>query len=363
MSSPRPIKAALSPAVERPLSIETLILDPPQAGEVRLEVAAAAICHSDVFYIDGAWGEQPPTVYGHEVAGTVVEVGEGVDTVAPGDHAIVGLIRACGNCHFCRSGQPAICPTHFPIDETSRLHTPAGEPVAQGLDTAGFAEQVVVHHSQVVKVPAEIGLAEAALLACGVLTGWGAVTRSAQVPPGASVAVIGIGGVGLNAVQGAVLSEAGEVVAIDLAPPKLEVARDFGATAVALPDQAARVVAEVTEGRGADFVFVTAGSGRAIDLGMDLMRRGGALVVVGMPPNGVATTIELGYLAGAGQRIIGSKMGSGRPHVDVPELVELYLGDRLKLDELITGRYPLERINEAIDPVRRGEAIRNVIVF
>lgn len=354
--------AAVSPAVERPLSVEPLILDPPQAGEVRLEVAAAAVCHSDVFFIDGAWGEQPPTVYGHEVAGRVVETGEGVDSVAPGDHAIVTLIRACGTCHFCLSGQPAICPTHFPIDEASRLHTPDGDPVAQGLDTAGFAEQVVVHHSQVVKVPSEIGFEQAALLACGVLTGWGAVTRSAVVPAGSSVAVIGIGGVGLNTIQGAVLSGAA-VVAVDLAPAKLEVAKAFGAQAAALPDDAARVVAEATEGRGVDFVFVTAGSGKAIDLGMELMRRGGALVVVGMPPNGVATTIELGYLAGAGQRIIGSKMGSGRPHVDVPELVDLYLTDRLRLDELITGRYPLERINEAIDPVRRGEAIRNVIVF
>lgn len=363
MTSPRQILAAVSPAVERPLSIETLILEPPQAGEVRLEVAAAAICHSDVFFIDGAWGEQPPTVYGHEVAGRVVETGEGVDSVVPGDHAIVTLIRACGTCHFCRAGQPAICPTHFPIDETSRLHTSAGEPVAQGLDTAGFAEQVVVHHSQVVKVPAEIGFEQAALLACGVLTGWGAVTRSAVVPPGSSVAVIGIGGVGLNTIQGAVLSNASEVVAVDLAPAKLEVAKMFGADAGALPHDAGQVVAELTEGRGVDFVFVTAGSGKAIDLGMDLMRRGGALVVVGMPPNGVATTLELGYLAGAGQRIIGSKMGSGRPHVDVPELVDLYLTGRLRLDELITGRYPLERINEAIDPVRRGEAIRNVIVF
>ena len=363
--NPQTIKAAVSYEVGKPLRVESVTLDAPKAFEVKVKVSACAICHSDLFYIGGEWGEQAPSVYGHEAAGIVSEVGPNVTSVKVGDAVIVTLIRYCGTCYFCRLGEPTMCSSSFALDSETRLHTLDGQPLVQGLKTAGFAEYIVAHYSQVIPIAKNIPLEQASLLACGVITGLGAVTNTAKVPFGSSVVIVGAGGVGLNSIQGAVLSGAQPIIAIDLADNKLGAAKTFGATHTINPAQAdaKTKVLELTEGRGADYVFITAGSGRAIDMGMTLMRRGGSLVVVGMPPNGVKTEIELGYLAGYGQSILGSKMGSTQPEVDLPKLMGLYQQGRLKLDELITARYALEQINEAIDSVKRGEALRNVIVF
>jgi Zn-dependent alcohol dehydrogenase len=237
--------------------------------------------------------------------------------------------------------------------------------VAQAIRTAAFAECVVVHESQVVAIPAEMPLDSASLLGCGVLTGLGAVTNTARVAPGSSVVVIGAGGVGLNSVQGARLSGAHPIIAVDVLDAKLEAARRFGATHT-LNARGADLAGEVralTGGRGADYTFVTIGSAAAVTQALELVRRQGTVVAVGMPNRDSAAQVPVGPFVYDGKRLVGSNMGSARLHVDVPRLVALYRSGRLMLDELITGRYPLEAINPAIETMERGEALRNVIVY
>jgi S-(hydroxymethyl)glutathione dehydrogenase/alcohol dehydrogenase len=304
-------------------------------------------------------------VYGHEAAGVVESVGPGVHAMQPGDHVVVTLIRSCGRCFFCTRGEPYLCDTKFPIDAEGRLTDEGGNRVHPAMKTGAFAEQVVVDQSQLAVVPESMPLDVASLLACGVITGLGAVVATAQVPVGASVVVIGTGGVGLNSVQGALISGARPIVAVDLSPEKLAAATAFGATH-ALDPAGSDVAAEVralTGGRGADYVFITVGSTQAIEQGLGLLRSGGTLVVVGLPASGATFGVEAVDFAGAGRRILGSNMGSTRLATTIPALVDLYQQGRLKLDELITARYPLEEINEAIAAVLRGEALRNVIVF
>jgi Zn-dependent alcohol dehydrogenase len=358
-------RAAVCRAFGEPLTIEEIELAPPGPGEVRVRIAACAICHSDISYIEGVWGGALPAVYGHEAAGVVEEVGPGVAHLKPGDHAVVTLVRSCGRCFSCAGGAPVFCETVFPLDQKSPLASNNGEAITHGLRTGAFAEHGVVEASQAVAIGKDVPLASASLIACGVLTGVGAVINTAGVKAGAVVVVIGCGGVGLNSVQGARLAGCAAIVAVDVSDAKLEAARAFGATQAINPrreDLAARV-AEITGGRKADYVFVTVGAKSAIEQGIGLMRRGGATVIVGMPANGVDAIFDPCWLASDGQSIIGCRMGSARVQIDVPRMVDFYRQGRLKLDELISGRYPLEQINEAIDSTRRGEALRNVIVF
>ena len=359
------MRAAVCRAFGAPLEIEDLLLDPPGPGEVAVRVVACAICHSDISLIDGAWGGALPAVYGHEAAGIVEAVGPAVGAVGPGDRVVVSLLRSCGQCFFCERDEAHLCEHEFPADLGGRLRTVAGEHVSQGLHTAAFAEAVVVDQSQVAVVPPSVGLDVAALLGCGVITGFGAVVDRAEVPEGSSVLVAGTGGVGLNSVQGAALRGAAPIIAADLSPAKREAATQFGATHTIDPasGDAAEQIRALTGGRGADYVFVTAGRGDAIEQGLACVRRGGTLVVVGMPPSGETFRVEAVDLAHNDVRILGSKMGSARLARSVPLLVELYEQGRLKLDELITGRYPLERINDAIADAREGDALRNVIVL
>jgi Zn-dependent alcohol dehydrogenase len=359
------MKAAVCYAFGKPLVVEDIELDPPQAGEVEVRLAACAICHSDIHYMEGAWGGTLPAVYGHEAAGVVEQVGPQVSAAKPGDRVVVSLIRSCGRCFFCARGESHMCETTFPLDGAGRLRAKDGRALHQGLRTGAFAEYAVVEESQVVPLPDDMPLDSASLLACGVITGLGAVVNTARVPAGSSVVVIGTGGVGLNSVQGAVLCGAQPIIAVDLQAGKLEAARAFGATHAIDPtaQDARDAVRSLTQGRGADYVFVTVGSAKAIEQGLGLLRRAGTLVMVGMPASGAKAEIEAVEFANDGQRLLGSKMGSTRLSVDVPKLVELYEQGRLKLDELITARYPLAQINEAIAAVKRAEALRNVIVF
>lgn len=360
------MKAAVCHEFGKPLVIETVDLDEPGFGEVKVRLAACAICHSDIVFMDGGWGGALPAVYGHEASGVVEGVGEGVRAVRVGDHVLVTLIRSCGTCHFCVQGAHTNCETGFALDKNSPLRLRStGQWIKQGLKTAGFAEYVVVDASQTAPIPKSIPLACASLISCGVITGFGAVTNTAKIPAGCHVAVIGTGGVGLNSVQGAALSGARTVIALDLDDSKLESAHTFGATHginAAAGDIVDRVRA-LTDGRGADYVFVTVGAIPAIEQAMTLIAPGGTVVIVGMPPAGITASIDPLTLADMAQRILGSKMGSARLEVDVPKLTGLYEQGRLKLDELITGRYPLDRINEAIDEVRHGNALRNVVIF
>ncbi len=347
------------------MAIEEVHLAAPRRGEVLVRVAACAVCHSDVLALDGAWSGSLPAVFGHEAAGIVEEVGPGVDRVRPGDHVVVTLVRHCGTCHACARGEPPLCEARFPLDEQSPLAAADGELIRQGIRTGAFAECVVVDASQAVPIPRAVPLDRASLLACGVITGLGAVLNVAAVRPGSRVATIGTGGVGLNCVQGAALCGATTNIAIDLSDEKLAAARIFGADQTINParEDAREAVFSITGGRGADYVFIAAGSARAMEQGATLLRRGGTLVIVGMTAEGVKVHFEAVDIADNALRILGSKMGSVRPQIDVPMLAEWYLAGRLKLDELISRRYPLGEINAALDDMRAGAALRNVITF
>lgn len=358
------MKAAVCHAFGAPLVIEEVVLRPPGPGEVQVEVEACAICHSDILYAEGAWGGHLPAVYGHEAAGRIVALGEGVRGFAPGDAVLVTLLRACGHCRSCTLGRPYMCET--PVDRVNGpLSLPDGTPVEQGVSTAAFAEQVVVHHSQIVALPDDIAMDVASLLACGVITGTGAVINTARVPAGATAVVIGAGGVGLNTIQGCALSGASRIIAIDLSDDKLAAAREFGATDGLRADMKGlrKAVQALTEGRGADYVFVTVGVISAYQGAPALAARGGTVVMVGMPPSGAVMSVEPVIVAATSQTLTGSNMGATVLRRDIPYLVDLYRQGRLKLDALITRRYRLEQINEAIADTRAGHARRNVIIM
>lgn len=359
------MKAAVCYAFGQPLVVEEVEIDLPQAGEVKVRLAACGICHSDVHLVRGEWGGDLPVVAGHEGAGIVEAVGSGVTLTKPGDHVVVSLLHSCGRCLHCVRGTPYLCSGTFTIGTQSRLRNARGETLHHGLRTATFAEYTIVDQSQVVPVPEDLPLDQACLLACGVITGLGAVVNTAQVRPGSSIVVIGTGGVGLNAVQGAVLAGANPIIAVDRLDTKLEAARDFGATHTVNATQADAVtsVFELTGGLGAEYVFVTVGSTAAMGQGLQMIGKHGKLVIVGLPEQGATIPVPISQLVDNCQYVMGSNMGSTRLAVDVPRLVDLHGQGRLKLDELITRRYPLEEINEAIESMERGEALRNVIVF
>jgi NDMA-dependent alcohol dehydrogenase len=359
------MKAAICYEFGQPLRVEDVEIDAPCKGEVKVRLAATGICHSDVHLIRGEWGGDLPVVAGHEAAGVVEEVGDDVMLTQPGDRVVVSLIRSCGRCFYCATGSPQQCEGTFALQTESRLRTKRGVPLRQGLMTAAFAEYTIVDQSQVVPVPDDMPLDRAALLACGVITGVGAVTNIARVTPGSSVVVIGLGGVGLNAVQGAVLAGAFPIIALDVLDTKLVAARTFGASHAVNAGRAdaLSVVKDLTGGRRADYVFVTVGSPAAVAQGLTLVRREGTVAIVGIPDRGAGVPLGIAELVLTGKRVIGCLMGATRLRVDVPRLVALYQQGRLKLDELITARYPLEQINEAIAAMERGEALRNVVVF
>ena len=360
------MKAAVCYEYGQPLVVEEVTLDPPQRDEVRVRLAAAAICHSDLHLLRGDWGGSLPVIAGHEAAGTVVDVGEGVNTLRRGERVVVSLLRSCGRCAYCATGAPTQCIGSFALDRESRLRTGDGTPIRQGINTAAFAEEVVVHHSQVASIPDDMPWPQAALLACGVLTGVGAVVNTARVTPGSSVVVVGAGGVGLNAIQAAALAGATPIIAVDRLESKLDVARDFGAThALTVADEKAlaSAVAELTGGYGADYVFVTVGSVQAISSAFRLARPRGTVVVVGLPELRARAELPVYFHVMDEKRVVGSFMGSSRLGVDVPRLTHLYRQGLLELDRLITAKYPLERINEALSASAKDQALRNVILF
>jgi S-(hydroxymethyl)glutathione dehydrogenase/alcohol dehydrogenase len=358
------MKAAVCREFKKPLVIEDIKLAEPGPNDIKVKIKACGICHSDIHYIDGAWGGTLPAVYGHEGAGIVEEVGRNVRHVKKGDHVVVTLVRFCGVCAPCAAGNQVLCEGSFDLSAKSPLTGKNGKPITHGLGTGAFAEFVVVDASQAVAIPKDMPFAPASLIGCAVVTGIGAVVNTAGVTAGKSVAVIGTGGVGLNSIQGAALAGASPIIAIDVSPVKLKAAKRFGAThGVLAKGDVAKEVKALTDGRGADYVFVTVGAKPAIEQAFKLARRRGSVVLVGMPASGTSATFDPVYLAYDEQRIIGSRMGSTRLQIDVPKIVELYKQGRVKLDELVTRTYPLSQINEAMDAVVQGKALRNVIVF
>ena len=360
------MKAAVCYEFGKPLVVEEINIDPPKLGEVKVKMTHCAICHSDIHLIRGEWGGEVPVVAGHEGAGmSWRKLARGSLVIQPGDHVVVSLLRSCGECKKCIAGTPHLCTGSFALQKESRLSNKAGDSIIQGISTAAFAEYVVVDQSQLVTIPQEMPLEVAALLACGVITGFGAVVNRAQVPAGSSTVIIGAGGVGLNAIQGAAISGANPIIAVDLLNSKLEAAQEFGATHLvngAVDDVAARV-SEITGGQMADYCFVTVGSRAAAEQAYSLVGHRGMIVFVGIPNMEANISLPVFFTVWSEKMVTGSRMGSVRLSLDVPMLVELYNTGRLKLDELITARYPLEDINTAIESTEAGEALRNMIVF
>jgi len=358
------LKAAVCYEFGKPLVVEEVDIDAPRASEVKVRMAATAICHSDINVIRGYAGAKLPIVPGHESAGYIEEVGRDVTSVKPGDAVVVSVLSSCHHCYYCISGYPHLCENSPLPGPENRLRNKRGQTLIQGgRKVAGFAEYTIVDESQIVHIPNDFPMDKASLLACGVITGLGAVVNRAQVRPLSSVVVIGAGGVGLNSVQGAAISGAYPVIVIDVSDYKLEAARVFGATHTVRGDDknASYIVRQLTHGRGADFVFVTVGNAAAIEQGFSMSSPRGMTVVVGIPPSGSTITVPAYF---PGERVLtSSSMGTTRLKIDVPLLIDIYKAGKLKLDELITNRYPLEQINEAIESTERGEALRNVIIF
>ena len=357
------MKAAVCRTFGEPLIVEEVALKEVGPTDVHVDVAACAVCHSDIHYAEGAWGGYLPAVYGHEAAGTVVEVGSEVADIAVGDHVVVTLIRSCGDCEQCDRGNLVFCGSSFPADESNRLTNEGDDDILAALYCGAFAEEVIVDHSQVVAVPKDLDWNVAALLACGVITGVGAVTNTSSIEEGSTVVVVGAGGVGLNAIQGAAIVGASVVIAVDLAEEKLEIAQNFGATHVATPETARDVIREATGKKGVSHCLVTVGSSPAIKSALRYIEMGGELVIVGMPAIGQEIDVDPSIIAAAGHRIIGSKMGTSDIRRDIPQLITWYREGKLKLDELISGTFPLDDINAAIDDVSNGATIRNVVVM
>lgn len=357
------MRAAVCTEFGKPFEIQELELAPPGEGMVHIRVMACAICHSDITLAEGGWGGELPTVYGHEAAGEVIATGPGVAGIRPGERCVVTLIRHCGACPCCTRGYYGSCETYSQTDWTPLSR--GGARVAQGLRTAAFAEEVVVHQSQIVPFDGTLGWEVASLLACGVITGYGAVTHTAEMPRGLDVAVIGTGGVGLNSVQAARIGGAKRIVAVDLADDRLEAARAFGATATVngAAEDPIRGVQRLTDGRGADYVFVTVGAEAAVNQSFRMAAPGGTIVLVGMPDKDARARFVPVALSAASQRILGSVMGHVDIKREIPALIRLYREGTLKLDELVSRRFAFDEINEAMDATRRGEGLRNVVMI
>lgn len=358
------IQAAVCHEFGAPLVIEEIQLAPPGMGQVEVTLDAVAICHSDISYAEGAWGGHLPAVYGHEAAGVISEVGDGVANFRTGDSVVVTLIRACGSCPNCAGGKPTIC-ENPPDGVKGPIRTADGGPLFQAMACGAFAQKVVVDQSQIVQIPDSMSKETACLLSCGVITGVGAAVNAAGLRPGQDVVVIGAGGVGLNAIQGARIAGARRIVAVDMTEDKLAIAKSFGAThgVLATEDKPWRAAYKAFGGRGADAVLVTVGAIPAYNQAPRYLGWGGKAIMIGMPhadANAEYNPMGMSYQS---QSLTGSKMGDVVIQRDIPWMVDLYQQDRLQLDELISGRWRLDQINEAIADTKTGGAKRNVIVF
>ena len=356
------IRAAVCREFNTPLTVEEVELRKPQSGEVEVDLHAVAICHSDISYWQGGFGGSLPAVYGHEAAGIVTAVGDNVVGIKEGDSVCVTLIHACGHCTTCQSGKPTICET--PVDNLGSSPIAMGdEPVFKAMATGAFAEKVVVDQSQLCVIPEDMPKDSAALISCGVITGVGAAVFAADIEVGQDVVVIGAGGVGLNAIQGARIAGARRIVAVDMLEDKLEVAKEFGATDTVLAEGKPWSEVKKILGRGADAVLVTVGVAQVYDQAPRYLGWGGKVVMVGMPHGDKVSTYSPLIMANQGQGIVGSKMGDMVIKRDIPWIVDMYQQGRLKLDELISGRWTLDQINDAIEDTKSGAARRNVIML
>jgi S-(hydroxymethyl)glutathione dehydrogenase/alcohol dehydrogenase len=360
------MKAAVMRAIGEALSIEELRIDTPRPREVLVRTAAVGVCHSDLHVLEGSLPSPIPTVLGHEPAGVVEAVGSEVRHVAPGDHVIGCLSAFCGTCEYCAAGRPYLCDGAATMRDTGEPPRLAkdGEPIAQFANLSAFAERMLVHENALVRIRPDVPLDRVALIGCGVTTGLGAVFNRARVRAGETVAVIGCGGIGLSVIQGCRIAGAGRIVALDTVPWKLELATRLGATDavdVAEGSPVPRVV-EMTAG-GVDFAFEAIGTPATVRQAVRMTRKGGTTVMIGVVPAGTNVELPGADVVLREKTVLGCMMGSNRFRTDMPRYVELYRSGQLRLDEMISARLPLERVNDALDAIRRGTAVRSVIVF
>lgn len=363
------MKAVVFDADTRAISYEDVDLAAPESGEVRVRIAAAGVCHSDLHVRRGEWAVASPLVMGHEGSGVVVGVGPGVMTHEIGDHVVLSWVAPCGTCRHCVAGREARCEVAANVvapggvlqDGTSRLSR-GGHPLHHYLGVSSFADEVVVPASGAIVVRADAPLDVIALVGCAIATGVGAVTHTAALERGSTVAVIGCGGVGLSVVQGARLAGAARIVAIDLRAEKTALARKLGATdeLVAEADPIAALRRLIPE--GVDYAFDAIGLTATTEQAIRMLGLGGAAVIVGLPPTGARASFEPLVLAEADQRILGSNYGSVRPSVDIPRLVDLFMAGELDLESLVSARRPLSDAVAALDDLQSGAALRTLLI-
>jgi S-(hydroxymethyl)glutathione dehydrogenase/alcohol dehydrogenase len=360
------MRAAVLHSLEQPLEVTEVDIDGPRAGEVRVRIEAAGVCHSDLSIIDGRIPFPLPCVMGHEGAGVVIEVGPNVTRVRIGDHVIVSWVAMCGRCFHCLHQQPQLCQSGMGArgvmdDGTVRLRLGA-TPLHHGLNAATFAEQTVLRETAVVPIPADVPFGVAALIGCGVTTGVGAAIRTAAVEPGERVAVIGCGGVGLSVIQACRLAGAGAIIAIDPVASRREAALRLGATHAFEGGAGVRAaIKPLTDGIGPDVVFEVVGLPELQRQAFDLSRQGGRVILVGVGSPSSETSFNTMFLTVAERVIRGCFYGSAYPDRDFPWILELYRTGRLDLDALVTQTLPLARINDAFAAMRAGEQLRTVI--
>ncbi|MBT3611248.1 MAG: Zn-dependent alcohol dehydrogenase [Gammaproteobacteria bacterium] len=359
------MKAAVFREVNKPMEIEEISVSKPGPREVLIRTKAAGICHSDLHFWNGSYPGQVPMVLGHESAGVVEQVGSDVHYVKPGDHVITCLSVFCGHCEQCLTGHMSLCnepETNRTKEEAPRL-SHNDQPLTQFAQLGSFAEMMLVHEHALVKVREDMPMDRAALIGCGVTTGIGAVIHTAKVEPGSTVAVIGCGGIGLSAINGAALAGAARIIAVDMVPSKLELARKFGATDVvdASDGEAVGKVIEMTGG-GVHYSFEAIGLKATAEQAFQMLRAGGTATVIGMIPPGQMVSLHgVDFLSE--KKIQGSFMGSNRFRVDMPRFIDFYLQGKLHLDDLISNRIALTDINEGMEALKTGEIARSVIMF
>jgi len=365
------MKAAILRDDSGSLDIEDVTIDKPDRNEVLIQTVASGLCHSDLHFIDGSWAmlAMYPMLLGHEAAGIVQAVGDDVVGIDIGDHVITCLSMFCGHCDRCLTGHSYICSERGEVQDRPQGQKPRitdgdGVSVNQFTGIGSFGQEMLVHQNGVVQISPEMPLDRAALIGCGVTTGVGAVFRSAEVKPGSTVAVVGCGGVGISSIQGAHLAGARQIIAVDLEEQKLDWATQLGATHTVNPNDG-DPVAQVLEltGGGVDYSFEAIGLKLTAEQAYGMIRPGGLATVMGMIPPGVNLEIPGTDLFLSAKRLQGSIMGSNNFKVDMPHLCDLYLGGRLKLDEMVSRTITLEEINDGFDAMKNGEVVRAVIDF
>jgi S-(hydroxymethyl)glutathione dehydrogenase/alcohol dehydrogenase len=363
-------KAVVCREWNKPLVVEQIEVESPKRGEVMVQIKACGVCHSDLSATNGTIPMPPPTVLGHEAAGVIAELGEGVTDLRVGDHVVVSWIPMCGKCRYCVEGRPALCDAAAKAtltlpDGTSRLKDAAGKTLHHFAGCGVMAEYATLHRDSVIPIDSDVPLDKAALVGCAVMTGVGAAINTAKVRPGSTVAVFGAGGIGLNVIQGAALAGAQMIIAVDLADKKLEFAQRFGATHIVNPSSDGDAVARIAAltGGGADYTFEAIGAPKVIEQAWNATRKGGTCVVVGVTKASDQITIGAFLLPFQEKVLTGSMYGSARPSVDFPRLLNLYKTNRLKLDELVTSTYGIDEINRAFDDMQKGVNARGVILM